>query len=426
MEEKYAAAASAQAPWPWPFAAWSLLTRAGAPLLGLHLRRRVRMGREDADRLGERRGRASQPRPPGRLIWIHAASVGETLSVLPLMARLATDHAILATTTTLTAQRLLAERAGAAVTAQYAPFDTPGAVARFLDHWRPDAALFLESELWPNQLRATAARGAKLALVNARLSPRSAARWSRAPRSAARLLGVFDIILAQSAADVGRFTALGGAAEAAGNLKFSAAPPAPDAALARARPAWLAASLHPEDAPAFAAAHAAIRAATPDALLILAPRHPEKARAIVSAMGLDAAKVAWRSDHDAPPADCAVFVVDRLGELDRWAAQAQMAAMGGGFSGHGGHNPIEPARTGAALILPPGMTHFENVAVGLTAAGGAIQAQDAAGFAQAGAALMTDDEDCARRGAAACAWAAAEAAGVLDRVEARLRAALSL
>ncbi|HTQ70574.1 MAG TPA: glycosyltransferase N-terminal domain-containing protein, partial [Acidocella sp.] len=212
-------------------------TRLAAPALRRMLRRRAARGKEIPERLAERQGVATLARPAGRLIWVHAASVGETMSALPLIRLLAARGAVLLTTGTVTSARLAAARLPAGAVHQFVPLDVPGWVARFLAHWRPDAAVFLESEIWPNLLKACDALGVKRFLVNGRLSAASTRNWKRAPGTARRLLGGFAAIHAQSAGDAANFRALG--AEPVlewGNLKFFAAPlPVDEDALAGLR-----------------------------------------------------------------------------------------------------------------------------------------------------------------------------------------------
>ncbi len=245
---------------------WAGGATVAAPALRLLLRRRAARGKEIADRLDERRGIERTTRPDGELLWIHAASVGETVSALPVLdalARLAPGLIVLFTTGTVTAARLLQARLLQArlddqglagrVTHRFAPLDVPSWVARFLDHWRPTAAVFLESELWPNTVAACRRRGVPLGLLNARLSERSAARWRLAPGFARHVVGGFGLVQAQSTADGERLAALGARAiSTPGNLKFAApklpADPAEVERLARllgTRPRWLAASTHP-------------------------------------------------------------------------------------------------------------------------------------------------------------------------------------
>ena len=212
------------------------LSRAAVWPVDLHLRRRAARGKEDPARLGERWGEASVLRPTGPLVWLHAASVGESVSVLPLVARLLDDPAlsVLVTSNTVTSAQLMADRLPPRALHQYAPVDLPGAVERFVDHWRPGLALFVESELWPNLISALRARAVPMAIVQGRLSARSWRRWRRYPAAARQLLGGFRMVIAQTAEDAARYSRLGApVVRPLGTLKYAAEPlPADAAALA--------------------------------------------------------------------------------------------------------------------------------------------------------------------------------------------------
>ena len=396
---------------------WAGTARLVAPGLRLMLRLRLARGKELPDRLAERRGIDPSPRPPGRLLWLHAASVGETASILPVLAPLlagAPDLTVLVTTGTVTAAALLAQRLTpdqqGRVLHRFVPLDVPGWVGRFLDHWRPDAAAFLESELWPNLLFACHARHIKLMLVNARLSPRSFARWRRAPGFARELLGVFDHVQARSEADAARLRMLGARrVEAPGDLKFAAPPLPVDTAeldrlqaLLAGRPVWLAASTHPgEDALAFAV-HRRIAARHPALLTIVAPRHPERGAAIAS----EAAPlpVTRRALGAAPPAAAGVWVVDTLGELGLCYRLAPIAFVGRSLvPPGGGQNPLEPARLGCAIAVGPLTGNFQEPVALLRDAGALVEVADAAALAGFVTAMLTDParrEDMGRRATA--------------------------
>lgn len=383
---------------------WAGATRLAAPGLRVMLRLRLARGKEAPGRLAERRGIDPTPRPPGRLLWLHAASVGETTSMLPVLAPLlagAPDLTVLFTTGTVTAAALLAQRLGpdqrARVLHRFVPLDVPGWVGRFLDHWRPDAAAFLESELWPNLLAACHARHIKLMLVNARLSPRSFARWRRLPGFAGDLLGGFDRVQARSEADAERLRMLGATrVEAPGDLKF-AAPPLPVEAAERdrlrallaGRPVWLAASTHPGEEALVFAAHRQIAAQHPGLLTILAPRHPERGAAIAA----EAAPlpVTRRALGDAPPPSQGVWLVDTLGELGLWYRLAPIAFVGRSLvPPGGGQNPLEPARLGCAIAVGPHTGNFpEHVAL-LREAGALVEVADAAALAGFVTAMLAD------------------------------------
>ena len=358
-----------------PLALYRGAASLGAPLLARHLARRAARGREDPARIDERLGRAPGARPEGGLVWVHAASVGEALSALPVVAEIEGQGArCLVTTGTVTSARLLAMRAPGLMH-RFVPVDTPGAVAGFLDAWRPDAALWMESELWPNLVRDTAAQGVPMALVNGRLSATSARNWGFAKASAAALLDAFAVRLVQSDTVRERMLALGADPDTTvvtGDLKASRPHEPVDAealAAMRAalggRPVWLAASTHPGDEAAALDAHGALGI---DGLLtIVAPRHPDRGAevaALAEARGLSAAR---RSRGEGPTGD--VYIADTLGELPLWYALAPVALIGGGWGGIGGHNPLEAAPHDCAILSGDDVPSFAETYARLSAAG---------------------------------------------------------
>jgi len=376
---------------------WAGAATLAAPGLRLMLRLRLARGKEAPGRLPERRGIDPAPRPPGRLLWLHAASVGETTSVLPVLTPLleqAPDLTVLFTTGTVTAARVLRQRVAPEhsprVLHRFVPLDVPAWVARFLGHWRPDAAAFLESELWPNLLVACHARRIPLMLLNARLSPRSFARWRRAPGLARDLLGAFALVHARSEADAARLRALGAPqVEAPGDLKF-AAPPLPCdpqelerlRAMLANRPVWLAASTHPGEETLVFAAHRRLATRYPDLLTILAPRHPERGAAI--AMEAAPLAVTRRAPGEDLPPGPGIWVVDTLGELGLWYRLAPVAFVGRSLvPPGGGQNPLEPARLGCAVVVGPHTGNFDAHVALLRAAEALATVRDAeelAGF----------------------------------------------
>ncbi len=280
---------------PQPPASLALLAYLGAtallaPLAPHLLRRRLAAGKEDPDRWREKLGETTTPRPQGPLVWLHAVSVGEGLSVLPLLAELTRTAQVLLTCTTVTSARLMASRVPAGVTVQFLPLDLPAPVRRFLRHWRPDVAVMVESEFWPRLIRETHRRAIPLLLVNARVSDASMARWSRLHGLSRALLRRFTALTAPDRAAADKLVALGAdpaAVTVTGSLKRGADRLPVDAAeLSRlrhatnGRPLWLAASTHMAEETLIAAAHRQITAALPEALLVLAPRHPDRAATI--------------------------------------------------------------------------------------------------------------------------------------------------
>ncbi|TCH96722.1 3-deoxy-D-manno-octulosonic acid transferase [Roseococcus sp. SYP-B2431] len=380
---------------------WHLAATLAVPALRWNLRRRVRLGKEEAARLPEREGHGAA-RPEGRLLWLHAASVGETLAILPLLdALLARDPALsfLVTTGTATSAQLLPQRLsgelGARVIHRYVPLDVPPWVARFLDGWRPDAACLVESELWPNLLGACAARGIPTALLNARISGRSFRRWRNfGPGLIRRLLGGFSLIVPRSAEDAARLTALGARRLApAGDLKLAADPlPADPGKLAElraaigARPVLLAASTHPGEEELVLAAARELAPRVPDLLTIIVPRHPERGSEIAAAAG------APRRGAGLPPGEGPAYIADTLGELGLFYRLASVALVGGSLIRHGGQNPLEAARLGCPMILGPHMENFADATAALLAAGGARQLPDAAALAGVVADMLSHPE----------------------------------
>ncbi|MFL5254225.1 MAG: 3-deoxy-D-manno-octulosonic acid transferase [Rhodopila sp.] len=377
---------------------WAVAATLLAPALRLHLRRRAATGREVATRLDERRGIDPTPRPPGPLIWMHAASVGETVSILPVLEALRGRVTVLLTTGTATSQALLDQRIpelGLAghVLHRFAPLDVPAWISSFLSHWRPDVACFVESELWPNQLAACQARGIPLMLVNARMSDRSFGHWRRFPSLARHLLGAFDHIQARGAEDAERLRALGArSVDAPGDLKFAApalpvdpAEHAPLATLLANRPVWLAASTHPGEETLVAAAHGIVAATHPGLLTIIAPRHPERGAELAAAL-----QAPRRAAGEGPPRD-GIWIADTLGELGLWYRLAPIAFVGRSLiAPGGGQNPLEPARLGCAIAVGPYTGNFTRHVALLRQAGGLMEVADAEGLAGFVAAMLDD------------------------------------
>lgn len=355
--------------------AYDAAMRLIGPFAGFWLNARARKGKEDAARLGERFGRYPRARPVGTLVWLHAASVGESGVALGLIEALgARDPSLsfLITTGTRTSADLIARRAPPRTTHVYAPLDRSDAVRRFLDHWEPDLGVFVESELWPTLILAAQARRIPLALVNARMSPRSLQRWSNWHKAGELLMRAFAYV---SAADARTAEALGDlrgvAVPQLGNLKLAIAPPRVDAdardVLAKeigARPLWLAASTHVGEDDIVLAAHAKLRDEFPDALLIIAPRHPERGASIAALAGN-----APRRSRFEPIGNAAVYVADTLGELGVFYDLAPAAMVAGSLlSDLKGHNPIEPAKLDCAILSGPHVESFQDLFDTLTQA----------------------------------------------------------
>jgi 3-deoxy-D-manno-octulosonic-acid transferase len=360
---------------------YRLAAAAAAPTLAPRLLTwRLKRGKESPTRLAERYGEASVPRPAGPLIWIHGASVGEMLSVIPLIERLrARNFAVLMTSGTVTSAALAERRLPPGALHQFIPLDAPRFVGRFLDHWRPDLALFVESDLWPNLIVDCADRRIPMILVNGRLSERSFKRWQFLPHAIAALLGRFELCLAQSSGDAKRYGALGAPRISnIGNLKLDVpAPPADPSTLSKlsgvvlSRCVIAAASTHATEENEIIAAHQRLRAKYPTLLTIIAPRHPERGPAIAETAKGAGLSVALRSRGDWPKPDVDVFIADTLGELGLIYRLAPIVFMGGSLVSHGGQNPIEAIRLGAAIVHGPHVWNFAEIYATLDAAHGA-------------------------------------------------------
>jgi 3-deoxy-D-manno-octulosonic-acid transferase len=320
----------------------------------------------------ERYGIASVATPDAPVIWLHAASVGEAQSVLPLLQQLRAakpDYHFLITTGTVTSAAMLERHLHAGMTHQFIPLDIPAYVARFLQHWKPVLALWVESEFWPNLLRHTHAAGIPMMLVNARISERSAARWARFPDSIQTLLGCFSAMFAGSEKDASRLTELGGVrVQYAGNIKSDAAPlPVDPVALTllergvAKRPFWLAASTHDGEEAMIAATHKALAATITGLLTIIAPRHPARGPMIAAELSTMGLRVARRSAQQKITADTDIYLADTMGELGTFYHLAPVALIGGSLIPHGGHNPLEAARHDCAVITGPHIHNFEEI-----------------------------------------------------------------
>ena len=382
--------------------AYRAFTQIAAPLAPLMLAWRTRFGKEERDRRPERYGLASIARPSGFLAWFHAASVGETNSVLPVIEAISNEHpdlSVLLTTGTVTSAQLARARLPSRAMHQYLPLDNQAYVQRFLEHWRPDLAVLVESEIWPNLLLETKARNVPLVLVNGRISPRSFKRWRRRPGLSRPLFSCFDLALAQNEMLAQRFAQLGAMeAHGVGNLKADAPPPPVDAKAQRliasalsGRPVWLAASTHQGEDEMVASAHISMRRTKPNLLTIIVPRHPDRGPLIMkqlSALGLN---VTLRSAGKLPDAKTEIYIADTIGEMGLFYTLAPVAFVGGSLVRRGGQNPVEPIKLGAAVLTGPNFQNFRDSYEELLKAGGAKQVDDAASLGAVALALLNDN-----------------------------------
>jgi 3-deoxy-D-manno-octulosonic-acid transferase len=368
---------------PMTLRVYRTLSVAAMPLAPVLIRQRLKQGKEDSARIDERRGMTSDVRPHGPLVWIHGASVGEVLAAAGLIEKLrALNLRILLTSGTVTSAAVAAKRFPPDVIHQYVPYDSPRYVARFLDHWQPSLALFIESDLWPNLILAGAARRLPMVLINGRMSHRSFPRWRRISGTIGALLGRFEVCLAQSEVDAERFTMLGSRnVVTTGNLKLDVqAPPADNARLerlmsvTRGRPVIVAASTHAGEEEILGEMHRELAGYFPSLLTVIVPRHPGRGEAIARMIAASGLHVSLRSREDLPTATTDIYVADTMGELGLFYRLAPIVFMGGSLVEHGGQNPIEAIKLGAAIVHGPHVFNFTDVYDALDAAGGAKQA----------------------------------------------------
>ena len=359
------------------------LSSAMVPLAPALIKRRLKLGKEDPERVGERRGMSADVRPHGPLVWIHGASVGEVLAAAALIERLrALNLRILLTSGTVTSAAIVAKRFPPDVIHQYVPYDSPRYVTRFLDHWRPSLALFIESDLWPNLILSSAARRLPMVLINGRMSQRSFPRWRRMSHTIEALLSRFDVCLAQSELDAERFATLGSRnVVTTGNLKLDVPAPPADAAklerlmsVTRGRPIVVAASTHPGEEEQLVQAHRTLAGFFPSLLTVIVPRHPDRGEAIARMVAASGLHGALRSHEELPIATTDIYVADTMGELGLFYRLAPIVFMGGSLVEHGGQNPIEAIKLGASIVHGPHVFNFTDVYDALDAAGGARRA----------------------------------------------------
>lgn len=378
-----------------PYRVYAGLANLALPLIYLRVSKRLRGRGISTDRTRERLGHATQPRPNGPLIWCHAASVGESVSLLALIDQLLADDPalhILVTSGTASSAQILTGRLPPRAFHQFAPLDAKGPLTRFLNHWRPGLSVFVESEIWPQMIVATETAGVPLALLNARMSKTSLRNWARFPATARALLQRFALIRTQTEATAQALIALGAdplTTRAGGDLKAAAQPLPFDSKALQSfqsalnlRPVWAAVSTHPGEEELILWAHKAAREHFADLALILVPRHAERGAAVQKLCRDAGFNTSQRSTGDPVTTQTAVYLADTLGETGLWFTLSPLVFLGGSLVPVGGHNPYEPALSGAAVLHGPYVVNASAAYAGFDAAGGAVMVPDAATLAR--------------------------------------------
>lgn len=406
------------------YLAWS--ARGARAFAERKLRERLANGKEDAARLDERRGIATTPRPQGPLIWFHAASVGESLAVLELIRRALAereDLTVLVTTGTVTSAAVMADRLPERAIHQFAPLDAKPFVAAFLNHWKPDVAIWTESELWPTLVVETHARRIPMLLLNARMSKASHDKWRFARGMIRSLLERFQAALVQDnltmvylrrlGMPVDRMKVMGTLKEGSAALPCNEDDRASMAAKLAGRPVWLAASTHDGEEKMVLQAHRMAMRSSPRLLLILVPRHPERADEIAAQLQSDGWRFTRRSADQEPTDEAQVYLADTMGEMGLWYRLSPISFVGGSLVAIGGHNPFEPAALGSAILHGPYVTNFVDIYDRLRDGGAARLVSSPDKLAGQVAELLNPDEAATM---AAAAWQViSDGADVTDR-----------
>lgn len=366
------------------------LTALSRPVLSMLLSYRESKGKEDPLRMRERKGFAGKMRPKGKLVWMHGASVGESLSMLPLIKaiQLATDQdiTILVTTGTITSARLMEKRLPDGCIHQFIPMDCPKWVNRFIAHWYPDLVLWFESDIWPNLIHTIDRQDIPGAFINARMSEKSYKWWKKSGSMITELLSHFDAAFTQTPHETKWFEDLGiPQADYLGNLKYASKPlPANEDDLEKMekqagdRFTFVFSSTHDDEEAQAAKMYTKIRDDIEDFLLIIVPRHPKRADDIRGAIAsVDATlNLAMRSRHEMIKDDTDIYIADTMGEMGLFYRLADVTAIGGSFVQFGGHNPIEPAQLNRPVYYGPGMFNFKAVCAEMEEAQAAEQVDD--------------------------------------------------
>lgn len=382
---------------------YRVLSYAAAPFLRGFLEKRKSRGKEHPHRIMERYGHPSEERPKGNIVWFHAASVGEAISALSLIKRINKDcpaTSILITTGTVTSAEIMAARLPSNIIHQFIPIDQPIWIQRFLDYWKPNLILWIESEFWPNFLTDIKKRNIPLVLINARISPNSYRNWKCLPKTIARLLGCFNLCLAQSERDAEKLIKLGAKnVNVPGNLKFAADPlPVDDRRLTTLwntiskRPLWIAASTHDGEEDAVADAHCSIASNYPDLLTIIIPRHPIRGKEIAASLSNRGLMISLRSENHTVQPATEIYIANTVGELGLFYRLSPIAFIGGTLIPHGGQNLLEAAKLDCAIIHGPSTDNFTTITNEIANVDGSIVIQNNSELADAVSALLADEE----------------------------------
>ena len=397
-----------------------------------YIEKRKKIGKEDVKRFNERVGRPTKPRPAGRLIWLHGASVGESISMLPLINRLLeiyTDAHVMVTTGTTTSAEVMAKRLPERAFHQYLPIDNPVFAARFIRHWQPTIALWFESEFWPGMLSTIKRRNIPLILINGRISNKSFKRWQQFDFVIKEILDCFTACLGQSEEDAYRLRALGAKdAMCLGNLKYAGLPIPVDEEKKKEiqdeigeRPVWLVSSTHSDEEAKIGRYLKELSAKHEGLLTIIAPRHPTRGVEIRDILqDKYQLKTALRSANEKIQPETEVYIADTIGEMGIWYELCPIVFIGGSLIPHGGQNFMEPSRCRDAVIVGPHMHNFTDAMNRAKRADGIIQVDETVDLIDMVDQLLSNKELLDAKRSLAYNWATSEAK-VLDGIAEKIQ-----
>lgn len=396
-----------------------------------YIQKRIEIGKEDAKRFNERKGRPTKERPEGKLIWFHGASVGESVSMLPLINRLleiSPDINVMVTTGTTTSADLMGKRLPERAFHQYIPIDNPIFTKRFIKYWQPDMVLWFESDFWPAMLSTIKKKNIPLLLVNGRISNKSFKRWQQFDYISKELLACFTYCLGQSEEDAYRLRILGAKnAICLGNLKFAGLPIPVDENKKTAilnqignRPLFCISSTHNNEEEQLGKELTSLFSDNPDLLVIIAPRHPQRGIEVQQQLNNLGLKTALRSTNEPIENTTQVYIADTIGELGIWYGISPIVFIGGSLIPHGGQNFMEPSRLRDAVIVGPHMHNFTDAMQRAHKANAIIQVNSAAEVINMVNQLLQSKELLDAKRSLAYNWAMSEAKvldGIVEKVK---------
>ncbi len=396
-----------------------------------YIKKRLNNGKEDKQRFNERVGRSKLPRPEGKLVWLHGASVGESVSMLPLIQKILdtySDAHVMVTTGTVTSADVMSKRLPERAFHQFIPIDNPIFTTRFVKHWHPDVALWFESEFWPAMLSSIRRKNIPLILINGRISNKSFKRWQQFDFISKELLACFSLCLGQSEEDAYRLQVLGAKSSMClGNLKYAGLPlpideEKRDSILKQIgkRPLWLASSTHNDEEVRIAKIHKRLKEKIPGLLTIIAPRHPQRGKEIKEQIENLDLKGALRSANEKITPSTDIYIADTIGEMGIWYNIAKIVFIGGSLIPHGGQNFIEPSRVRDAVIVGPHMHNFTDAMNRAKKADAVMQVTDTQELEELLDQLLSNKELLEAKASLAYNWANSEAKvldGIMDKVK---------